>query len=53
MTFIYLFPIFCFGFVITGIVLLGLLEAARLFKSDDAASQREAEGARTSRTPRE
>lgn len=28
----YLFPIFCFGLVITGIVLLGLLEAAKQVK---------------------
>lgn len=34
----YLFPIFCFGLVISGIVFLGLLEAAKHVKavsSDD------------------
>ncbi len=51
MKFIYLFPIFCFGLVITGIVLLGLMEAGRVFKSHGAAPAREGEGAATSRTP--
>lgn len=32
----YLFPIFCFGLVITGIVFLGILEAARQAKADSA-----------------
>jgi hypothetical protein len=32
--FIYLFPIFCFGLVMCGIVLLGLMEAARQVKAD-------------------
>ena len=30
----YLFPIFCFGVVITGIVLLGLLEAVKQAKDE-------------------
>lgn len=30
----YLFPIFCFGLVITGIVYLGLIEAAEQAKAD-------------------
>jgi len=29
----YLFPIFCFGLVITGIVFLGLMEAAKHVKA--------------------
>ena len=29
----YLFPIFCFGLVITGIVFLGIIEAAKHAKS--------------------
>jgi hypothetical protein len=31
--FIYLFPIFCFGLVITGVVYLGILEASEQFKT--------------------
>jgi hypothetical protein len=30
----YLFPIFCFGLVMTGIVFLGILEAAKQVKAD-------------------
>ena len=31
----YLFPIFCFGLVITGIVVLGIIEAAKQMKSQE------------------
>lgn len=31
----YLFPIFCFGLVMTGIVLLGIMEAAKQAKSEE------------------
>ena len=30
----YLFPIFCFGLVITGIVFLGIIEAAKQVKAE-------------------
>jgi hypothetical protein len=30
----YLFPIFCFGLVMTGIVFLGILEAAKQVKAE-------------------
>ena len=30
----YLFPIFCFGLVITGIVFLGIMEAAKQAKAE-------------------
>lgn len=33
----YLFPIFCFGLVMTGIVFLGILEAGKHAKADEAA----------------
>ena len=39
----YAFPVFCFGLVITGIVFLGLMEAAGQVKSDVADKRREAE----------
>ena len=39
----YAFPVFCFGLVITGIVFLGLMEAAGQVKSDAADKRREAE----------
>lgn len=39
----YLIPIFCFGLVITGIVILGLLEAAR----QEKASARELQAQRS------
>ena len=32
----YLFPIFCFCLVMTGIVFLGILEASRQVKAEDA-----------------
>lgn len=32
--FTYLFPIFCFGLVMTGIVFLGILEAAKQVKAE-------------------
>ena len=32
----YVFPIFCFGLVITGIVYLGILQAAGQLKADSA-----------------
>ena len=32
----YLFPIFCFGLVITGIVFLGILEASKQVKAESA-----------------
>jgi hypothetical protein len=35
----YLFPIFCFGLVITGIVFLGLLEASKQVKTEAAKSR--------------
>jgi hypothetical protein len=31
----YLFPIFCFGLVMTGIVFLGIIEAARQVKAEE------------------
>lgn len=31
----YLFPIFCFGLVITGVVYLGIIEAAKQLKSEE------------------
>ena len=31
----YLFPIFCFGLVMTGIVFLGIIEAAKQVKSEE------------------
>ena len=31
----YLFPIFCFGLVMTGIVFLGIIEAAKQAKSEE------------------
>lgn len=31
----YLFPIFCFGLVMTGIVLLGIIEAAKQVESEE------------------
>jgi hypothetical protein len=31
----YLFPIFCFGLVITAIAFLGIIEAARQARADD------------------
>ena len=39
----YLFPIFCFGLVITGIVFLGLNEAIDQVERDEADKRREAE----------
>ena len=39
----YLFPIFCFGLVITGIVFLGLKEAIDQVERDEADKRREAE----------
>lgn len=32
----YLFPIFCFGLVMTGIVFLGIIEASKQVKAEDA-----------------
>jgi len=32
----YLFPIFCFGLVMTGIVFLGILEAAKQVKAESS-----------------
>ena len=32
----YLFPIFCFGLVITAIVVLGIIEASKQVKAEDA-----------------
>ncbi len=32
----YLFPIFCFGLVISGIVYLGILEASKQVKAESA-----------------
>ena len=32
----YLFPIFCFGLVITGIVFLGIIEAAKQVKAESS-----------------
>ncbi len=31
----YIFPIFCFGLVMTGIVFLGIMEAAKQVKSQE------------------
>jgi hypothetical protein len=31
----YLFPIFCFGLVMTGIVFLGIIEAAKQVKAEE------------------
>ena len=39
----YSFPIFCFGLVITGIVFLGVKEAAEQVKRVEADKRREAE----------
>ena len=36
MMFNYLFPIFCFGLVMTGIVFLGILEAAKQVKAESS-----------------
>ena len=36
MMFNYLFPIFCFGLVITGIVFLGIIEAAKQVKAESS-----------------
>jgi hypothetical protein len=44
----YLFPIFCFGLVMTGIVFLGIMEAARQVKVE---SVREREPARRDDLP--
>ena len=48
----YLFPIFCFGLVMTGIVFLGIIEAAKQVKSEemklDALKPREADLAQAS-----
>jgi hypothetical protein len=40
--FIYLFPIFCFGLVITGIVFLGIMEAAKQAR-DQTLTERDRE----------
>lgn len=32
----YIFPIFCFGLVITGIVFLGIIEASKQVKTESA-----------------
>ena len=45
----YLFPIFCFGLVISGIVFLGVLEAAKQAKAHDLT---EREPANSSPQPR-
>jgi hypothetical protein len=34
--FSYIFPIFCFGLVVTGVVYLGILEAAEQVKRDQS-----------------
>jgi hypothetical protein len=44
MTFNLLFPIFCFGLVITAVVILGVLQARDQFKSDDERSNGVEEG---------
>lgn len=36
----YLFPIFCFGLVITGVVYLGILQASEQLKADLAERDR-------------
>ncbi|MBM3823468.1 MAG: hypothetical protein FJ404_11380 [Verrucomicrobia bacterium] len=38
----YLFPIFCFGLVMSGIVLLGLLEASKQVKAQSKKDQQPA-----------
>lgn len=47
--FSYLFPIFCFGLVITGIVFLGLQQASDLAK--ELAAQKKSEVERSSPNP--
>jgi len=44
----YIFPIFCFGVVITGIVFLGIMQAAAQLKAESATRAASARGDRQS-----
>ena len=44
----YIFPIFCFGVVISGIVLLGLMQAAAQLKAESATKAASPRGDRRS-----
>lgn len=46
----FIFPIFCFGLVITGIVFLGLIEAAKQMKAE-SGHEREPETPNAKRNP--